>query len=122
MYAIIQTGGKQYWVEEGTKLQVEKLEAESGSQIQLSEILLVSNNGNTQIGQPHLSSCQVTASVLRHLRGPKLIIFKKRSKKGFQKTQGHRQELTEIEIIKIEADSGGLQAQNNAEKSKLKVD
>lgn len=102
MYAIIQTGGKQYRVEKGNRLQVEKLPQDIGSEIELSEVLLISGeNGSPKIGQPFVSGSKVAATVLRHVRSPKVIIFKKRSKKGYKKIQGHRQSLTEIEIKEI---------------------
>jgi large subunit ribosomal protein L21 len=103
MYAIIQTGGKQFRVEKGMKLKIEKLPQEAGANIELGEVLLVSgeNGDQTKIGQPFVSGSKVAATIVRHLRGPKVIIFKKRSKKGYRKTQGHRQEQTEIEIKDI---------------------
>lgn len=103
MYAVIQTGGKQYRVEEGTRLQIERLNVSEGSSVQLKDVLFVKNGNSAKIGQPYVPGALVSATILRHFRGPKLIIFKKRSKKGYKKTQGHRQELTEIEITKIES-------------------
>ena len=102
MYAIIQTGSKQYKVEKGTKLQVELLFQEAGSDIEISEVLVVGGQeGAAKIGQPYVSGSKVVAKITKHLRSPKVIIFKKRSKKGYKKTQGHRQNLTEIEIQDI---------------------
>lgn len=104
MYAIIQTGGKQFRVEKGSKLKVEKLLGEEGSEIQIPEVLLVSgeNGGDPKIGTPILSDSKVSATILRQFRAPKVIVFKKRSKKGYKKIQGHRQNLTEIEIKEIQ--------------------
>ncbi len=103
MYAIIQTGGKQYRVEKGMKLDVEKLPAEVGGDIQFPEVLFIGGDNGTpaKIGQPHVADANVTATVLKQFRGPKVIIFKKRSKKGYRKTQGHRQDLTQVEIKEI---------------------
>src|SRR5690242_19416469 len=103
MYAIIQTGGKQFRVQKGMKLKVEKLPQQEGSDIELGEVLVIGgeNGDQAKIGQPFVSGPKVSATIVRHLRGPKVIIFKKRSKKGYRKTQGHRQEQTEIEIKDI---------------------
>ena len=105
MYAIIQTGGKQYRVEKGDKLQVQKLEHPSGEEFVIPEVLLVSGEegGQAKIGQPFVQDSKVVAMVVRHLRGPKIIVFKMRSKKGSRKKQGHRQDLTEIQVKEIVA-------------------
>lgn len=102
MFAIIQTGGKQFRVEKGMRLQVEKLAAEAGSDIEIPQVLLVSpDEGEAKIGTPFVENSKVLATVLRQLRAPKVMVFKKRSKKGYKKTQGHRQSLTEIEIKEV---------------------
>jgi len=102
MYAIIQTGSKQYRVEKGSRLRVEKLLHEQGKDFQIPEVLLVAGNGSgASIGRPYVEGSKVTATVIKHLSGPKLIIFKKRSKKGYKKKTGHRQDLTEIEIKEV---------------------
>ena len=102
MYAIIQTGSKQYRVEKGNRLRVEKLPYEQGKEFDISEVLLVAGNGaGTKVGQPYVSGSKVTATVVEHLRGPKLIVYKRRAKKGYRKKQGHRQSLTEIEIKEL---------------------
>jgi large subunit ribosomal protein L21 len=103
MYAIIETGGKQYRVQKGSKIKVEKLEQEKGSDFEISQVLLVQgeNGSPAQIGQPYVSGAKVAATVIRQFRAPKVIIFKKRSKKGYKKWQGHRQNMTEIEIKDI---------------------
>ncbi len=103
MYAIIQTGGKQFRVEKGMKLRVEKLLGEVGSEVQIPEVLLVSgeNGGEAKIGTPLVSDTKVSATILRQFRASKVLVFKKRSKKGYRKMQGHRQDLTEIEIKEI---------------------
>lgn len=102
-YAIIQTGGKQVRVEEGMRLQLERLNLAEGSPVQLREVLFLKNGESAKIGQPFVSGASVSATILRHLRGPKVIIFKKRPKKGYKKRKGHRQELTEIEIQEIKS-------------------
>ncbi len=100
MYSIIETGGKQYWVKPGQNLQVEKLEAEAGSTVEL-KVLWAANEEGTSSDAKASKTAKVTAEVVRHLRGRKIIVFKKRPKKGYEKTQGHRQNLTEIKIKEI---------------------
>lgn len=100
MYAIIQTGGKQYRVEKGARVRVEKLSQEAGKELEISEVLLVKgeNGSGVKVGKPFVEGSKVLATVVQHFRAPKVLIFKKRSKKGYRKMQGHRQNLTEIEI------------------------
>ena len=99
MYAIIETGGKQYKIEKGSRLRVEKLPYEEGKEFEISQVLLVKGDAaDSRIGKPYVEGAKVVATVLHHMRAPKVIIFKKRSKKGYKKMQGHRQYLTEIEI------------------------
>ena len=101
MYAIIETGGKQYWVKPGQNLQVEKLDVEAGSNIDLKVLWANETESTSSDAKAGSASAAVTAQVVKHLRGPKIIIFKKRPKKGYEKTQGHRQELSEIKIKDI---------------------
>ncbi|MFH1619660.1 MAG: 50S ribosomal protein L21 [bacterium] len=101
MYAIIETGGKQYWVQPGETIRVEKLEAKEGDQITLNALWGASPGGKDQEPPAERHSAKVTAQVLRHLKAPKIIVFKKRVKKAYEKTQGHRQHLTEIQIKEI---------------------
>ena len=100
MYSIIETGGKQYWVTPGQNLQVEKLEAEVGSTVEFTS-LWAANAEGTSSDTKAAKAAKVTAEVVRHLRGRKIIVFKKRPKKGYERTQGHRQNLTEIKIKEI---------------------
>lgn len=101
MYAIIQTGGKQFKVEKGSRLQIQKLEQEVGADVELGEVLLLNGDGGAKVGTPFVSGAKVLAKIVRQFRAPKVLIFKKRSKKGYRKKQGHRQSLTEIEIKDI---------------------
>lgn len=100
MYSIIETGGKQYWVTPGQNLQVEKLEAEVGSTVEL-KALWAAETESTSADAKAGKTAKVTAEVVRHLRGRKIIVFKKRPKKGYENTKGHRQYLTEIKIKDI---------------------
>jgi large subunit ribosomal protein L21 len=102
-YAIMKTGGKQYKVEEGDKIAVEKLEAEVGGEVSFDEILLISDGQKATVGSPTIAGAQVKAKVVSQTKAPKVLVFKRRSKKGYKKLQGHRQKLTEIEILKIES-------------------
>ena len=101
MYAVILTGGKQFRVEQGNTVLVEKLEAKSGEEVVLDKVLIVGDENKATIGRPMVDGAKVIASVVRQMRAPKVIIFKKRSKKGYKKTQGHRQYLTELKIKEI---------------------
>lgn len=103
MYAIIQTGGKQYWVTPGETVQVEKLEVKEGEEISMKALWSASGNAEAAAAaSSKLPAATVTARVIRHLRAPKVIVFKRRPKKAYEKTQGHRQDLTEIQIKDIQ--------------------
>ena len=101
MYAVIETGGKQYRVEVGTELEVELLDAEPGKTVTLDRVLLVADGDDASIGQPVVDGAAVSAEVLRLDRGPKLISFKYRPKARSRITKGHRQELTILRISDI---------------------
>ncbi|MBN1960526.1 MAG: 50S ribosomal protein L21 [Deltaproteobacteria bacterium] len=101
MYAVVRTGGKQQRVEPGERLKVEKLDGEVGAEISLNEVLFIGGEGEPKIGQPVLTDAKVTAKILSHGRGEKIRVFKRRKRKGFHKTIGHRQEYTELEILGI---------------------
>lgn len=102
-FAVIRSGGKQYRVSPGTRVCVERLSAEPGSTIELGEVLLLQTGGKTTLGSPFVSGAAVKARVVQPSKGPKVIAFKKRKRKGFMKKIGHRQKLTEIEIESISA-------------------
>lgn len=100
MYAIIETGGKQYWVTPGETIRIEKLSAAQGQEVTFKALWAVSDAAEGQ--EPSVSrNAQVTAEILGQGRGPKIVVFKKRSKKAYQKTQGHRQSLTDVLIKAI---------------------
>lgn len=104
MYAIIKTGGKQYRVEEGNNLVVEKLnEAEVGQEVVLDEVLMLADGDKATVGKPKVEGASVVAKVIAQKRAPKIIVFKRKPKKGYKKMQGHRQYITELEITKIKA-------------------
>lgn len=103
MYAVIKAGGKQYRVASGEKLRIEQLVAEVGSEIVLDQVLMVADGDNVTLGTPVLSGASVKAKVIGHGRGDKVRIFKMRRRKHYRKSQGHRQNYTEIEILGIAA-------------------
>ena len=103
MYAVIRTGGKQYKVAAGGKLKVETLTADVGSEIEINDVLMVADGDNIKIGAPIVAGAVVKATVLSHGRGEKVMIFKMRRRKHYRKTQGHRQNYTEIRIDGISA-------------------
>lgn len=100
-YAVIQTGGKQYRVESGNEIEVEKLDAEVGADIQLSEVLLVSDGGKVHLGAPFVTGAQVGAKVVDQFKDDKVIAFKFRRRKGYHRTVGHRRQLTKLKIETI---------------------
>ena len=102
MYAIIATGGKQYKVEEGDVIKVEKLGVDAGQTVTFDQVLAV-NNGELQIGCPTVSGATVTATVEKEGKGRKVIVYKYKSKTGYHKKNGHRQLYTQVKIDKINA-------------------
>jgi large subunit ribosomal protein L21 len=101
MYAVIKTGGKQYLVTTGEKLKIEQIPADVGSQITLDQVLMVGEGESVKVGNPLVAGATVTATVVSHGRGVKVKIFKLRRRKHYQRTQGHRQNYTEIRVDAI---------------------
>jgi large subunit ribosomal protein L21 len=101
MYAIVEIAGQQFKVEEGQKIYTHRLKANEGESISFNKILLVDNNGDVKVGTPTING-NVNAKVLKHLKGDKVLVFKKKRRKGYQKLNGHRQYLSYIQIEKIE--------------------
>ena len=101
MYAVIRSGGKQYRVAPGQTIRLERLAGDPGSRVHLSEILLVENDGKFHSGTPLLANAKVEATVLEHDRAKKIIVFKKKRKKQYRRTRGHRQDYTAIRIESI---------------------
>lgn len=100
-YAIIETGGKQYMVRAGDRLEVERLEQAEGETITLDKVFAFSDGTQARVGTPVVADVKVTAKVLRHLRGEKTVSFKKKRRKGYSRKKGHRQELTELQIESV---------------------
>ena len=101
MYAVLETGSKQYRVTAGDTLEVERLEVEAGQPVTLNQVLLVNNEGTVSVGTPTVAGATVTAEVVEHKRGPKLIAWKMRRRNGYHRKVGHRQELTVLRIKEI---------------------
>ena len=103
MYAIIKTGGKQYRVSEGQSVRVERLDGDLGDAIALGEVLLVGGDGQTRIGTPRVDGAVVNAEIVAQDRAKKIVVYKKKRRKGYHKKQGHRQSYTELKITGISA-------------------
>ena len=103
MYAVIKTGGKQYKVEKGSTLRVEKLDGDAGTKLEFAEVLLVADGDNVQIGTPVLGGAKVLAEIVAQEKGDKLIVFKFRRRKAYRRKNGHRQQYTAIKVTDISA-------------------
>ena len=101
MYAVIKTGGKQYKVAPGEKLKVEQIPADVGAEVVLDQVLLIGEGESVRLGQPTVAGATVKATVVAHGRGDKVRIFKMRRRKNYHRTQGHRQNYTELKIDSI---------------------
>jgi large subunit ribosomal protein L21 len=102
-YAVIVTGGKQYRVQVGDRISVERLHDDAGSDISFDQVLLVGGNGETKIGTPVVDGATVTATINEHDRGEKIVVFKFKKRKRYRRRTGHRQELTRLTITGISA-------------------
>lgn len=103
MYAIVEIAGQQFKVEKDQKVFVHRLDTEEGGQVEFTKVLLVDNDGNIVVGVPTIEGAKVTAKVLSHLKGDKVIVFKKKRRKGYKVRNGHRQYLSQILIEEIVA-------------------
>jgi len=103
MYAIVESGGKQFKVSQGDNIYVEKVNAEIGETVTLDKVFLVNNDGGVRVGSPTLAGAKVVAKVVGHGRAKKIIVFKYKSKKNYHKKQGHRQSFSKLLIETIEA-------------------
>lgn len=103
MYAIVEIAGQQFKAEAGMRLYVHRLEAERGAVVEFEKVLLVDADGKVKVGEPTVKGAKVVCEVLSHLKGEKVIVFKKKRRKGYHKKNGHRQCLTEIKINEVVA-------------------
>jgi len=102
MYAIVEIAGQQFKVEKDQQVYVHRLEAKEGSKVEFDNVLLIDNGGKIAVGAPAIKGAKVTAKVLQHLKGDKVIVFKKKRRKGYKVKNGHRQYMSQIQIEKID--------------------
>ena len=103
MYAIVNIAGQQFKVTEKQQIFVHRLEGEEGAEVKFAEVLLVDNGGKVSVGSPSLSNATITAKIISHEKGDKVLVFKKKRRKGYKKMNGHRQYMSKIEINSINA-------------------
>lgn len=101
MYAIVEIGGHQYKIEKDQELIVQRLSGDTGDKLEFDQVLLIDNNGKVKVGTPVIEKASVKATLVEHLKGDKVIVFKKKRRKGYQVKNGHRQSLTKIKIEDI---------------------
>lgn len=101
MFAIVETGGKQYQVEEGRYLDVELLEGDNDSKVVFDKVVMIVNGKKSKVGQPYVAGASAEGTIVKHDRAKKIIVYKQRPKKGYRKKQGHRQGFTRVMISKI---------------------
>jgi large subunit ribosomal protein L21 len=118
MYAIVDIAGQQFKVEKDKKIFVHRLNANEGEKVEFDNVLLIDNDGAVDVGKPSIANALVTCKVLSHVRGDKVLIFKKKRRKGYQKLNGHRQDLTELMIESIDTNVKKKQEPAKKESSK----
>lgn len=101
MYAVVETGGKQYKVSQGDVIQIEKLDKNVGETVTLDKVLMAGEGADVNVGAPYLDCCTVTGEITEQLKGKKIIVFKKRRRKNYRRKNGHRQLLTRVKITAI---------------------
>jgi large subunit ribosomal protein L21 len=101
MFAIVETGGKQYQVEEGRYLDVELLDGEANAKVVFDKVVMIVNGKKSKVGQPYVAGASAEGTIVKHDRAKKVIVYKQRPKKGYRKKQGHRQGFTRVMISKI---------------------
>ena len=116
MYAIIEACGRQYKVQEGETVYFEKLDAEEGKKVSFDKVVMLSNDGKVQVGNPYVANAKVEGKVVAHGRGKKVLVFKYKAKKNERKTRGHRQDYTKVEITSISAKAAKAEKAEKEEK------
>ena len=115
MYAIVETGGKQYQVEEGRYLDVELLDGEKDSKIIFDKVVMIVNGKKSKVGQPYVAGASAEGTIVKHDKEKKIIVYKQRPKKGYRKKQGHRQGFTRVMINKIRTSASKKAAETTEE-------
>ena len=121
MYAVIETGGKQYRVQEGDVITVEKLDVEAGDAVELDKVLVLNNDKELKVGAPYVEGAKVLGEVVENGKGKKVVIFKYKAKKGYAKKQGHRQPYTMIEIKSLDGKAPAKKAEPKKEEKAADV-
>jgi len=119
MYAIVEIAGQQFKVEEGKKIFVHRLEVEEGNQVEFDQVLLIEDDGKIIIGEPTIKDAIVEGKILDHMRGDKVIVFKKKRKKGYRIKNGHRQNFTQVEIVSINEKATPKKASSKKDEVKI---
>ena len=101
MYAIVEIAGQQFKVEKGQEIFVNRLEGDEGKKVKFEDVLLVDNRGKVSVGTPKVAGASISARIIEHLKGDKVLVFKKKRRKGYKKTTGHRDYLTKVQIENI---------------------
>ncbi|MGC6484830.1 MAG: 50S ribosomal protein L21 [Candidatus Puniceispirillales bacterium] len=122
MYAVVKTGGKQYRVAKDEKIIVDRIDSEAGENIVLDQVLMMGDGEKVTVGAPTVAGAAVGATVVRHTRGPKIMVFRRKRRKNFRRIQGHRQDLTMIQITDIAADGKVKPAAKKAAAKKADTD
>ncbi|MEC7646240.1 MAG: 50S ribosomal protein L21 [Bacteroidota bacterium] len=120
MYAIVEIAGQQFKVEKDQQIFAHRIDAKAGSKVDFDKVLLMDNSGKVNIGAPVIKGAKVTAKVLEHLKGDKVIVFKKKRRKGYRVKNGHRQYLTKLEILKIDEKGSKSKEQTSSSKKEEK--
>ena len=121
MYAVIESCGKQYKVAEGDVVFFEKLDAEEGKKVTFDKVILVSNEGKVEVGNPYVKGMKVEGKVVSHGKGKKIIVFKMKAKKNYRRKQGHRQPYTKVEITTIKTATKKAEAAKSEETKTTKT-
>jgi len=122
MYAIVEIAGQQFKVEKGKKIFVHRLDVENGKKVEFDKVLLIDDDGKINIGEPVIKDAVVEGMVLDHVRGDKVIVFKKKRRKGYKVTKGHRQNFTQVEILSINEKSPAKKAPAKKETAPVKAE
>jgi len=117
MYAIVEIAGQQFKVEKNDEIFVHQLEGEAGTKVEFHDILLLDHDGKISIGKPHLEGSKITGKIIEHVRGDKVVVFKKKRRKGYQKESGHRQDFSKVLIENI-----SVKGTSRAKKAKEQTD